>query len=71
MLLILKEFFREILLTNDKNKKGKTIDILKEYYDNDLYNSTDLKEISKDIDSETEVNIFINKESLEKDYDIF
>ena len=45
--------------------------ILKEYYDNDLYNSTDLKEISKDTDSETEVNIFINKESLEKDYDIF
>ncbi len=71
MLLILKEFFREILLTNDKNKKEKTIDILKEYYDNDLYNSTDLKEISKDTDSETEVNIFINKESLEKDYDIF
>ena len=71
MLLILKEFFREILLTNDKNKKEKAIDILKEYYDNDLYNSTDLKEISKDTDSETEVNIFINKESLEKDYDIF
>lgn len=71
MLLILKEFLREILLTNDKNKKEKTIDILKEYYDNDLYNSTDLKEISKDTDSETEVNIFINKESLEKGYDIF
>ena len=52
-------------------KKKKTIDILKECYDNDLYNSTDLKEISKDTDSETEVNIFINKESLEKDYDIF
>ena len=71
LLLILKEFFREILLTNDKNKKEKTINILKEYYDNDLYNSTDLKEISKDTDSEKEVNIFINKESLEKDYDIF
>ena len=71
ILLILKEFFREILLSNDKKKKEKTIDILKECYDNDLYNSTDLKEISKDTDSETEVNIFINKESLEKDYDIF
>lgn len=71
LLLILKEFFREILLSNDKRKKEKTIDILKECYDNDLYNSTDLKEISKDTDSETEVNIFINKESLEKDYDIF
>ena len=71
LLLILKEFFREILLSNDKKKKEKTIDILKGCYDNDLYNSTDLKEISKDTDSETEVNIFINKESLEKDYDIF
>lgn len=71
LLLILKEFFREILLSNDKKKKEKTVDILKECYDNDLYNSTDLKEISKDTDSEIEVNIFINKESLEKDYDIF
>ena len=71
LLLILKEFFREILLSNDKKKKEKAVDILKECYDNDLYNSTDLKEISKDTDSETEVNIFINKESLEKDYDIF
>lgn len=71
LLLILKEFFREILLSNDKKKKETTIDVLKECYDNDLYNSTDLKEISKETDSETEVNIFINKESLEKDYDIF
>ena len=71
LLLILKEFFRENLLSNDKKKKEKTIDILKGCYDNDLYNSTDLKEISKDTDSETEINIFINKESLEKDYDIF
>ena len=71
LLLILKEFFREILLSNDKKKKEKTIDILKECYDNDLYNSTDLKEITKDTDTEIEVNDFINKESLEKDYDIF
>ena len=71
LLLILKEFFREILLSNDKKKKEKTIDILKKCYDNDLYNSTDLKEISKDTDTEIEVNDFINKESLEKDYDIF
>ena len=71
LLLILKEFFRENLLSNDKKKKEKTIDILKGCYDNDLYNSTDLKEISKDTDSGTEINIFINKESLEKDYNIF
>ena len=71
LLLLFKEFFRDILLSNDKKKKEKTIDILKECYDNDLYNSTDLKEISKDTDSEIKVNDFINKESLEKDYDIF
>lgn len=71
LLLLFKEFFRDILLSNDKKKKEKTIDILKECYDNDLYNSTDLKEISKDTDSEIKVNDFINKESLEKNYDIF
>lgn len=71
LLLILKEFFREILLSNDKKKKEKTIYILKECYDNNLYNSFDLKEISKDTDTEIEVNDFINKESLEKDSDIF
>lgn len=58
------------VIENLKPNKGLT-DILKECYDNDLYNFIDLKEISKDTDSETEVNIFINKESLEKDYDIF
>ncbi len=57
-------------IENLKPNKELT-DILKECYNNDLYNSTDLKEISKDTDSETEVNIFINKKSLEKDYDIF
>ena len=71
LLLMLKEFFREILLSNDKRTKEKTIDILKDCYDNNLYNSSDLKEISKDTDSKIEINDFINKESLEKNYDIF
>lgn len=71
LLLILKEFFRYILLSNNKKQKEKAIDILKEYYDNNLYNFVDLKEISKDTDSETEVKDFINKESLEKGFDNF
>ena len=33
LLLIIKKSFRKILLTNDKNKKEKTLDILKECYD--------------------------------------
>jgi len=71
LLLILKEFFRYILLSNNKKQKEKAIDILKECYDNNLYNSVDLKEISKDTDSEIEVKDFINKESLEKGFDNF
>lgn len=71
LLLILKEFFRYILLSNNKKQKEKAIDILKECYDNNLYNFVDLKEISKDTDSEIEVKDFINKESLEKGFDNF
>ncbi len=56
LLFMLKDFFREILLSNDKKKKEKTIDILKECYDNSLYNSLDLKEISKDTDTEIVIN---------------
>lgn len=68
---MLKEFFREILLFNDKKKKEKTIDILKECYDNNLYNSTDLKEISKDTNNDIDINNLLNNEEFEKDYDIF
>lgn len=57
--------------TNLLNFINHLLLILKECYDNNLYNSFDLKEISKDTDIEIEVNDFINKESLEKDYDIF
>lgn len=71
LLLMLKEFFREILLFNDKKKKEKTIDILKECYDNNLYNSTDLKEISKDTNNDIDINNLLNNEEFEKDYDIF
>lgn len=65
------EFVNGKNINFDKKKKEKTINILKECYDNNLYNSKDLKEISKDTDSKIEINDFINKESLEKDYDIF
>ena len=51
-------------MSNDKKKKEKTINILKECYDNDLYNSFDLKEISKDTDTEIEVNDYMRKSSI-------
>ena len=51
--------------------KNKTVNILKECYEKDLYNSYDLIDISKDTDKEIEVNDFIKDEILEKEYDYF
>lgn len=71
LLEMLKDFFRQILLSKDEFNKKKIVNILKDCYDNNLYNSSDLLEISKDTDLEIEVNNYINKDSFEKDYDIF
>ena len=53
------------------SNKNKTINILKECYEKDLYNSYDLIDISKDTDKEIEVNDLIKEEILEKEYDYF
>lgn len=71
ILEMLKEFFRKILLSKNESDKNKTINILKECYEKDLYNSYDLIDISKDTDKEIEVNVFIKEEILEKEYDYF
>ena len=71
LLEILKDFFRRILLSKNEVDKNKTVNILKECYEKDLYNSYDLIDISKDTDKEIEVNDFIKDETLEKEYDYF
>ena len=71
ILEMLKDFFRRILLSKNESDKNKTINILKECYEKDLYNSYDLIDISKDTDKEIEVNDFIKDETLEKEYDYF
>lgn len=71
ILEMLKDFFRRILLSKNEVDKDKTINILKECYEKDLYNSYDLIDISKDTDKEIEVNDFIKDEILEKEYDYF
>ena len=71
LLEILKDFFGQILLSKDEFNKKKIVNVLKDCYDNNLYNSSDLLEISKDTDLEIEVNNYINKDLFEKDYDIF
>lgn len=71
LLEMLKDFFRRILLSKNEVDKNKTVNILKECYKKDLYNSYDLIDISKDTDKEIEVNDFIKEETLEKEYDYF
>jgi hypothetical protein len=71
ILEILKDFFRRTLLSKNEVDKNKTVNILKECYDKDLYNPKDLIDISKDTDKEMEVNDFIKEETLEKECDYF
>lgn len=71
ILEMLKDFFRRILLSKNEADKNKTVNILKDCYEKDLYNSYDLIDISKDTDKEIEVNDFIKEETLEKEYDYF
>ena len=71
LLEMLKDFFRRILLSKNEVDKNKTINILKECYEKELYNSYDLIDISKNTDKEIEVNDFIKEEPLEKEYDYF
>ena len=71
ILEMLKDFFRRILLSKNEVDKNKTMNILKECYEKDLYNAYDLIDISKDTDKEIEVNDLIKEEILEKEYDYF
>ena len=71
ILEMLKDFFRGIILSKNETDKNKTINILKECYEKDLYNSYDLIDISKDTDKEIEVNDLIKEEILEKENDYF
>lgn len=71
ILEMLKDFFRRILFSKNEVDKNKTIDILKECYEKDLYKSNDLIDIFKNTDKEIEVNDFIREETLEKEYDYF
>ena len=65
----LKSFFRELLLSKNNNQKEEIIDILKDCYDNKIYDSIDIKAITKD----TNIQIISDNQikSLKKDYDIF
>lgn len=65
----LKEFFREFLLSKTNKVKEEIIEILKQCYENEIYNSIDIRDITKN----TNVQIITNNltKSTEKDYNIF
>ena len=78
VLLILKEAILLIITIKENNylifngsDKEKTINILKECYEKDLYNSHDLIDVSKNTDKEMVINHFIKEKILEKEYDYF
>ena len=58
------------LIFNESDKE-KTINLLKECYEKDLYNSHNLIDVSKNTDKEMVINHFIKEEILEKEYDYF
>ena len=71
ILQLLKQFFRDILLSKNYDKKKDIIQVIKNCYDNDLYNYTDLRDISNNTDYEEEIDNLINSKEVEKDYDLF
>lgn len=71
ILQLLKQFFRDILLSKNDDKKIDVIKVIKDCYNNDLYNYKDLKDISNNTDYEEQIDNLIDSKEVEKDYDIF
>ena len=63
----LKEVFRNIILFGKDKEKDIVITQIKDCYDNDLYNETDILYITKDISKEKEITLHLE----EKAYDYF
>lgn len=63
----LKDIFRNILLFGKDKEKNIVITQIKNCYDNNLYNDSDIAYITKDTSKEKEMIQYLE----EKDYDIF
>ena len=63
----LKDIFRNILLFGKDKEKDIVITQIKDCYDNNLYNDSDIAYITKDTSKEKEMIQYLE----EKDYDIF
>lgn len=60
-----KGIFRNILLFGKDKEKDIVITQIKDYYDNNLYNDSDISYIIKDTSKEKEMSLYLE----EKDYE--
>ncbi len=67
LLQALKDVFRNILLFGKDREKDIVISQIKDCYDNNLYNDSDISYITKDTPKEKEMTLYVE----EKDYDYF
>ncbi len=67
LLQALKDIFRNILLFGKDKEKDIVITQIKNYYDNSLYNDSDISYITKDTSKEKVMIQYLE----EKDYEIF
>ena len=67
---IVKEFFKKMLhIGNDKTKED-TANEVKEYYDNDYFNKSDVKYIAKNTTKEEELYNYIGYDKNKDDYEL-
>lgn len=67
ILQALKDIFRNVLLFGKDKEKDIVISQIKDCYDNNLYNDSDITYIIKDTSKEKEMTLYVE----EKDYDYF
>lgn len=67
VLQALREVFRNILLFGKDKEKDIVINQIKDCYDNDLYNESDISYMAKGTSKEKEITLYLE----EKDYDYF
>lgn len=67
---IVKEFFKKMLHIGNDKTKDDTANEVKEYYDNDYFNKSDVKYIAKNTTKEDELYNHIGYDKNKNDYEL-
>lgn len=67
---IVKEFFKKMLHMGNDKTKDDTANEVKEYYDNDYFNKSDVKYIAKNTTKEEELYNYIGYDKNKDDYEL-